>query len=83
MIKHKLEFSKLIILLETAIVCYVTYKTMHFIGQAIATQYTGSLPYLTALIGAVWGAYGTSLSFYYNKAKAENVMKIKNMNRDL
>jgi hypothetical protein len=36
----------------------------------------GSLAFLTTMITAVWGAYGVSVSFYYNKAKAENIPKI-------
>lgn len=81
------EFSKIIIIMETILVCYVTYKTIGFIEMAIITQFTGSLSYLTTLISVVWAAYGTSVSFYYNKSKAENVNKINNssennMNRD-
>lgn len=76
--KKKLEFSKLIIVIETLLVLYVTYKVLGFISVSIASNFTGSLPYLTTLIGAVWGAYGTSISFYYNKAKAENKIKINN-----
>ena len=35
----------------------------------------GSLPYITTLVGAIWAAYGVSVAFYYNKAKAENLNK--------
>lgn len=81
--KKKTEFSKLIIIIETMLVLYVTYRVLGFIDRSIDNSFTGSLPYLTTLIGAVWGAYGTSISFYYNKAKTENKIKIeKNIRRD-
>ena len=28
------------------------------------------------MVGLPWAAYGVSQAFYYNKAKAENVLKI-------
>ncbi len=76
--KKKIEFSKAIIIIETLLVLYVTHRVLGFISVSIESNFTGSLPYLTTLIGAVWGAYGTSISFYYNKAKAENKIKINN-----
>lgn len=71
--KKRFEFSKLIIVLETAAAYYSTYKTLGFVEQCIANEYMGSLPFLTTLISVIWAAYGTSISFYYNKAKAENI----------
>lgn len=35
--------------------------------------FTGSLPYLTALIGALQASTAVVLTAYYNKSKAENV----------
>jgi len=76
-VNKSLEFSKLILIFETLLVAYTTWRVLGFVDDAIEQSFTGSLPYLTALITAVWGAYGTSISFYYNKTKAENTEKIK------
>lgn len=50
--------------------------TLAFLGLAalcIIKDYTGSLPWLTAMISLPWTAYGVSQCFYYNKAKNENM----------
>ena len=70
------EFSKLILCFETMLVGYVSHRVLGFVGQAIAVGYTGSLPYLTTFITAVWAAYGASVSFYQQKSGRENVVKI-------
>lgn len=74
----KFEFSKLIIVFETILVALVSWKVLAFAEMCIVSQYVGSLAFLTTMITAVWGAYGVSVSFYYNKAKAENIPKIQN-----
>ena len=43
----------------------------------IDKQYFGELPWLTAMVAFPWTAYGVSQGFYYNKAKAENKIKIE------
>ena len=73
----KLEFSKLILIFETILVGYVSYKVLGFVDTAINTGFEGSLPYLTTFISAVWAAYGASVSFYQNKSGKENVKKIE------
>lgn len=75
--KRKLEFSKLILVFETVLVAYVSHRVLGFVGQAIELDYTGSLPYLTTFISAVWAAYGTSVSFYQSKSGKENIKKIE------
>lgn len=73
----KLEFSKLILIFETILVAYVSYRVLGFVETAINLDYTGSLPYLTTFISAVWAAYGASVSFYQNKSGKENIKKIE------
>lgn len=75
--KQRFEFSKLILIFETILVAYVSYRVLGFVDIAITTQFTGSLPYLTTFISAVWAAYGASVSFYQNKSARENVKKIE------
>lgn len=75
--RKRMEFSKLILLFETVLVAYVSHRVLDFTGQAISVGYTGSLPYLTTFITAVWTAYGASVSFYQQKSGKENVKKIE------
>ena len=75
--KRKFEFSKLILCFETALVAVVSWRVLDFVEMAIATGYTGSLPYLTTFITAVWAAYGASVGCYQNKSCKENVKKIE------
>lgn len=86
MTEKKLEFSKWILLFETALVAYVSHRVLGFVELAIVDGFTGSLPYLTTFISAVWAAYGASVGFYQNKSCRENVKKIevgvKNARRD-
>ena len=75
--RKRFEFSKLILLFETALVAVVSWRVLNFVEMAIVTGYTGSLPYLTTFISAVWAAYGASVSFYQQKSGKENVKKIE------
>lgn len=79
---HKMQFSKLILLIESALVFWTTWRTFGVVCMAIEQNYAGTMPYLTTLISAVWAAYGTSVSFYYNKAKAENKIKLTTLPDD-
>jgi len=71
------QYSKFLIFGESAMVYYSTWRVLDFCEMSIENNYLGSLPFLTTLIGAIWGAYGASVAFYYGKGKAEEVEKIK------
>lgn len=45
---------------------------LYFCYLAIRLDYTGSLPYLTALIGAMQAAAAAVLTAYFGKSRAEN-----------
>ena len=75
--KPKLEFSKWILLFETALVVYVSWRVLGFVELAIIDGFTGSLPYLTTFISAVWAAYGASVGVYQTKSGKENVKKME------
>ena len=62
-----IEFSNLILLFETILVGYVSYRVLGFVETSISLNYNGTLPYLTTFITAVWAAYGASVSFYQQK----------------
>lgn len=70
--KGYLSFSKLLVYA----VLYIDYKstmtTLDLCRIAVANNYTGSLPFLTALIAFLQAATATVLSFSLNKSKAEN-----------
>lgn len=70
--RRKWTFSKLLLLLESAVVLYTTYEGFALARLAVGYGYLGMLPWVAATVSAAWGAYGASAGFYYNKAKAEN-----------
>lgn len=70
--RRKWTFSKLLLLLESAVVLYTTYEGFALARLAVGYGYLGTLPWVAAMVSAAWGAYGASAGFYYNKAKAEN-----------
>lgn len=70
--RKKLCFSKLLLLVESAVVLYTTYQGFVLAKLAIGEGFTGTLPWIAAMVTAAWGTYGTSAACYYGKAKAEN-----------
>lgn len=71
------QFSKLLILFETAVVCFLTIKGIQLAELCIVNQFSGSLPWIATMVTAAWSAYGVSSAFYYNKGKAEQIAKIE------
>lgn len=69
---EKATLSKLLLLLESAIVLYTTYQGFGIAKLAIELGFMGTLPWIATMVTAAWGAYGTSAACYYAKAKAEN-----------
>lgn len=51
---------------------FATMFVLAICWRAVDRNYTGSLPYLTALIGALQAATAVVLAKYYDKSKAEN-----------
>ena len=49
-----------------------TFAVLALCGLAILRDFTGALPYLTTLIGALQAVTGVVLGAYFNKSKAEN-----------
>ena len=54
-----LEINETIVLLILAFVC-------------IKQEYFGELPWIAAMVGFPWSAYGVSQMYYYKKSMAEN-----------
>jgi hypothetical protein len=70
--KGYLSFSKLLCYGVLLIDYKTTSTTLDLCYIAVTNNYTGSLPYLTALIALLQAATATVLSFALNKSKAEN-----------
>lgn len=68
----KKEFSKVLLIQESALIWITTLTFLGLAALCIIRDYTGSLPWLTAMISLPWTAYGVSQYCYYNKSKAEN-----------
>lgn len=70
--KKKREFSKTLLIQESFLIWIVT---LAFIGLAfycVSNQYFGELPWLAAMCGFPWTAYGVSQACYYRKSEREN-----------
>lgn len=72
MINRYKEFSKFLLLQESALIWIDTIAGIVLAFYCVMNQYFGELPWITAMIGFPWTAYGISQAFYYNKSKAEN-----------
>jgi hypothetical protein len=72
--KNRKEFSKVLLIQESALIWIMTLSFLGLAALCILKNYTGSLPWLTAMISLPWAAYGVSQCFYYNKSKEENTV---------
>ena len=70
--KQKLEFSKLLLIQESALIWIVTITLIILAFVCISKEYFGELPWIAAMVGFPWTAYGVSQAYYYRKAMAEN-----------
>ena len=70
--KNKREFSKILLIQESALIWITTIALIGLAYLCIILGYLGSLPWLAAMVSFPWAAYGVSQAFYYNKSKAEN-----------
>lgn len=70
--KKKLEFSKALLVQESILIWVITIAFIVLAYVCVINQYFGELPWLTAMVGLPWTAYGVSQSFYYKKSEKEN-----------
>lgn len=66
------EFSKRLIADIRLLLWVVTVGGLVLAAYCIRKGYTGSLPWLSAMVGLPWTAHGVVCSFYLNMAKAEH-----------
>ena len=71
--KKKLEFSKLLLVQESALMWVITLAFIALAFVCVKNQYFGELPWITAMCALPWTAYGVSQAFYYKKAEKENI----------
>ena len=69
---EKLEFSKKLLLQESLLIWIITIAFIILAFVCVCNQYFGELPWLAAMCGFPWTAYGASQTFYFKKAEKEN-----------
>lgn len=70
--KSKTEFSKTLLIQESILIWFITIAFTVLAYICIVNQYFGELPWLAAMVGFPWTAYGVSQGFYYRKSQKEN-----------
>lgn len=70
--ENKCEFSKLLLKQESALIWIMSLSFIVLAFYCIYQGFTGSLPWLAAMVGFPWTAYGVSQAMYYRKSMAEN-----------
>lgn len=68
----KKEFSKVLLIQESVLIWIISIAFIVLSFYCIALGFMGSLPWLAAMVGCPWAAYGVSQMYYYKKATVEN-----------
>ena len=72
--KPKIEFSKTLLKQESALIWIMSLSFIVLAFYCIHEGFTGSLPWLAAMVGFPWTAYGVSQAMYYRKSQKENTI---------
>lgn len=70
--KKRQEFSKTLLIQESVLIWVVTLSAILLAFYCIKFQYFGELPWIVAMVGFPWTAYGVSQACYYGKSMKEN-----------
>lgn len=70
--KKKPDYSKLVVSDIRALLWVVTVGGLLLAAYCIRLGYTGSLPWLSAMVGLPWTAHGVVCAFYLNLAKSDH-----------
>ena len=70
--KKKTEFSKGLLIQESILIWVITISFLVLAFICVFNQSYSELPWLTAMAGFPWTAYGVSQAMYYRKAEREN-----------
>lgn len=68
----KPDYSKLVVSDIRALLWVVTVGGLLLAAYCIRLGYTGSLPWLSAMVGLPWTAHGVVCAFYLNLAKSDH-----------
>lgn len=71
-IRKKNEFSKTLLIQESALMWVETIGFLVLAFVCVLRQYDGALPWLTAMASLPWATYGVSQVYYYKKSLVEN-----------
>lgn len=71
-IKQKKEFSKWLLIQESVLIWIISLAFLGLAFFCVTNQFFGELPWLAAMCGFPWTAYGASQAFYYKKTEKEN-----------
>lgn len=66
------QFSKRLIRDTRPLLWIVTIGGMLLAFIAVLLGYTGSLPWISSMVGLPWAAHGTVCAFYLNMAKSDH-----------
>jgi len=66
------DFSKRLVSDIRSLLWVVTIGGLGLAGLCIIKGYTGSLPWLSAMVGLPWSAHGVVCSFYLTMAKSDH-----------
>ena len=66
------EFSKILLIQESILIWIITISFIILAFVCVINQYFGELPWLVAIAGFPWTAYGVSQACYYKKSEKEN-----------
>ena len=70
----KTEFSKTLLKQESTLIWIMSLSFIVLAFYCIHEGFTGSLPWLAAMVGFPWTAYGVSQAMYYRKSQKENTV---------
>lgn len=70
--KKRQEYSKRLVSDIRLLLWVVTVGGLILAAYCIRRGYTGSLPWLSAMVGLPWTAHGVVCSFYINMAKSDH-----------
>ena len=68
----KLEFSKQLIKDIRILLWIITISSIVLAFYCVHLGYTGTIPWIAALVGLPWSAHGVVCSFYLNMAKSDH-----------
>lgn len=70
--QNKKAFSKVLLIQESVLIWVLTIAFLLLAFYCVHNQYFGELPWLAAMCGFPWTAYGVSQACYYKKSEKEN-----------